>query len=174
VTRTQQTDECNIIHFPVTTTHCLRPSRTLELEQVNELVPLRNESNLTPAENVNVSALPALNIAIIFEARLTNAFHIRSGRFRMQKYVPTADDVINLHSENTTVPLIFTDLCIVIYFYSTTNKMHLLSQIIYSCKTLYMFRGLSVHHQELKTAYTATVHVKQLLLSAAITAGSSS
>jgi hypothetical protein len=24
--------------------------------------------------------------------------------------------------------------------YSTTNKMHLLSQIIYSCKTLYMFR----------------------------------
>ena len=30
--------------------------------------------------------------------------------------------------------------CIVIYSYSTTNKMHLLSQIIYSCKTLYMFR----------------------------------
>jgi hypothetical protein len=29
--------------------------------------------------------------------------------------------------------------CIVIYSYSTTNKMHLLSQIIYSCKTLYMF-----------------------------------
>jgi len=25
------------------------------------------------------------------------------------------------------------------YSYSTTNKMHLLSQIIYSCKTLYMF-----------------------------------
>ena len=47
--------------------------------------------------------------------------------------------------------------------------MHLLSQIIYSCKTLYMFRdGISVHHQELKTAYTATVYVKQLLLPAAI------
>jgi hypothetical protein len=107
---------------------------------------------------------------------------------------------------------------IVIYSYSKTNKMHLLSQIIYSCKTLYMFRtvfpsiisssrlhiqqqtaaatcwkhstcfgrsfrpssgaqdctysnrqlllpaentlhvsdGLSVHHQELKTAHTAT------------------
>jgi len=28
----------------------------------------------------------------------------------------------------------------VIYSYSTTNKMHLLSQIIYSRKTLYMFR----------------------------------
>jgi len=28
--------------------------------------------------------------------------------------------------------------CIVIYSYSTTNKMHLLSQIIYSCKTIYM------------------------------------
>jgi len=26
------------------------------------------------------------------------------------------------------------------YSYSTTNKMHLLSQIIYSCKTLYMFQ----------------------------------
>ena len=36
--------------------------------------------------------------------------------------------------------LIFTGPCIVIYSYSTTNKMHLLSQIIYSCKTLYMFR----------------------------------
>ena len=36
--------------------------------------------------------------------------------------------------------LIFIGPCIVIYSYSTTNKMHLLSQIIYSCKTLYMFR----------------------------------
>jgi hypothetical protein len=26
------------------------------------------------------------------------------------------------------------------YSHITTNKMHLLSQIIYSCKTLYMFR----------------------------------
>ena len=26
------------------------------------------------------------------------------------------------------------------YSYSTTNNMHLLSQMIYSCKTLYMFR----------------------------------
>ena len=30
--------------------------------------------------------------------------------------------------------------CIVIYSYSTTKKMHLLSQIIYSCITLYIFR----------------------------------
>jgi hypothetical protein len=29
--------------------------------------------------------------------------------------------------------------CIVIYSYSTTNNMHLLPQIIYSCKMLYMF-----------------------------------
>jgi len=28
----------------------------------------------------------------------------------------------------------------ILHSYSTTNKMHLLSQIIYSCKTLYMFR----------------------------------
>ena len=39
--------------------------------------------------------------------------------------------------------LIFKGPCIVIYYYSTTNKMHLLSQIIYSCKTLYMFRTVS-------------------------------
>jgi len=38
------------------------------------------------------------------------------------------------------VHLIFICPCIVIYSYSTTNKMHLLSQIIYSCKTFYMFR----------------------------------
>jgi len=45
--------------------------------------------------------------------------------------------------------------------------MHLLSQIIYSCKMLYVTDGLSVHHQELKTVYTATIYVKQLLLPAA-------
>jgi hypothetical protein len=36
--------------------------------------------------------------------------------------------------------LIFIGPCIVIYSYSTTNKMHLLFQMIYSCKTLYMIR----------------------------------
>jgi len=42
--------------------------------------------------------------------------------------------------------------------------MHLLSKIIYSCKMLYNISGgLSVPHQELKTAYTATVYVEQLL-----------
>jgi hypothetical protein len=35
---------------------------------------------------------------------------------------------------------IFIGPCIVIYSYNTPNKMHLLSQIIYSCKTLYIFR----------------------------------
>jgi len=46
-------------------------------------------------------------------------------------------------STNTATPflyLVFIGPCIVIYSYSTTNKMHPLSQIIYSCKTLYMFR----------------------------------
>jgi hypothetical protein len=47
--------------------------------------------------------------------------------------------------------------------------MHLLSQIIYSCKnSLHGADGLSIHNQELKTVYTATVYVKQLLLPAAI------
>jgi len=45
--------------------------------------------------------------------------------------------------------------------------MHLLSQIIFSCKMLYL-DSISVHHQELKTVYTAPVYVKQLLLPAAI------
>jgi hypothetical protein len=39
-----------------------------------------------------------------------------------------------------SIYLIFIGPCIVIHSHSTTNKMHLLSQIIYSCKTLYMFR----------------------------------
>ena len=34
-------------------------------------------------------------------------------------------------------------------------------------KHLHVLDGLSVHHQELKTAYTATVYVKELLLPAA-------
>jgi Ca2+/H+ antiporter len=40
------------------------------------------------------------------------------------------------------VNLTFTGPCMVIYSYSITDKMHLLSQIIYSCKTLYMFRAV--------------------------------
>jgi hypothetical protein len=85
MTRTQQTAECNIIHLLVTATHCLAPSRAHELDQMNKRVPLRNESNLTAAENVNVSVHPALNIFVTFEAGLNNAFHIRSGRFLLQK-----------------------------------------------------------------------------------------
>jgi hypothetical protein len=38
-----------------------------------------------------------------------------------------------------TINLIFIGVWIVIYSYSTTNTMHLLFQIIYSCKTLYVF-----------------------------------
>jgi hypothetical protein len=38
------------------------------------------------------------------------------------------------------VDLIFIGPCIVIYSHSATRKMNLLFQIIYSCKTLYMFR----------------------------------
>jgi hypothetical protein len=45
--------------------------------------------------------------------------------------------------------------------------MHLLAQIIYYCKTLYMFQS-SVHRQELKTVPTAKFCVKQLLLPTAI------
>jgi len=46
--------------------------------------------------------------------------------------------------------------------------MHLLSQIIYSFKTLYMFRTVFPSIIRSSTAYTATVYVKELLLPAAI------
>jgi len=43
----------------------------------------------------------------------------------------------------------------VTYFYSKTNQMHNISNLFYFGTTLYMFRdGLSVHHQESKTAHT--------------------
>ena len=49
--------------------------------------------------------------------------------------------MLSVHSLlNIIVNFIFIGPYIVIYSYSTTNKMHLLSQVIYSCKTLYMFR----------------------------------
>ena len=49
-----------------------------------------------------------------------------------------------------------------------------ISNYLFLQNALHISDGLSVHHQELKTAYTATVYVKQLLLPAAIAAGSSS
>jgi hypothetical protein len=68
-------------------------------------------------------------------------------------------------TNSLSINLIFIGLCIVIYFYSTTNKMHLLSQIIYSCKTLYMFRMVfpSIIRSSKLHIRTAMVYVKQLL-----------
>jgi hypothetical protein len=45
-----------------------------------------------------------------------------------------------LETCNYSLDLIFTGLWIVMYSYSITKKMHLLSQIIYSCKTRYVFQ----------------------------------
>jgi hypothetical protein len=36
----------------------------------------------------------------------------------------------------------FAEQAPILYSYSKTNKMHLLSQIIYYCKTFYMFRAV--------------------------------
>jgi hypothetical protein len=59
----------------------------------------------------------------------------------------------------------------VIHSYRTTKKLHLLSRIIYSCKTLYMFRTVfpSIIRSS-KLRIRQQVYVKQLLL----VAGSSS
>ena len=47
--------------------------------------------------------------------------------------------------------------CIVIYFYSKTNKMHQFFRFILFCgSTLHVSDGLSVHQQESKTEYTAS------------------
>jgi hypothetical protein len=51
--------------------------------------------------------------------------------------------------------------CIVIYSYSTTNKMHLL-YYLFLLNSLHVSDGLSVHHHDLKTVYTAKVCVKEL------------
>jgi hypothetical protein len=46
---------------------------------------------------------------------------------------------------------------IVIYFYGTTNQMHLFLKFIYFwTNTLHVSDGLSVHHQEFKIVHTAT------------------
>jgi hypothetical protein len=75
----------------------------------------------------------------------------RSDSFGAEKSLTVAENrnpdsevprVVSLPTEvlRHAVYLIFIGTCIVIYSYSTTNKMQLLSQIIYYCKTLYMFR----------------------------------
>jgi len=46
--------------------------------------------------------------------------------------------------------------CIVIHFYSKTNEMHQFLRFILFCSSsLYVWGGLSVHHQETKTMHTA-------------------
>jgi hypothetical protein len=43
-------------------------------------------------------------------------------------------------------------------FYSKTNQMHNISNLFYFGTTLYMFRTVSVHHQESKAVHTASYH----------------
>ena len=59
--------------------------------------------------------------------------------FPQQQWLRERAPVLH-HTYIASLNLTFIGPCIVKYSYSTTNKMHLLSQIIYSCKTLCMFR----------------------------------
>jgi len=76
---------------------------------------------------------------------------LKTRSLKRQEMVPFNDISLRF-----TLHLIFIGPRIVIYSYSTTNKMHLLSQTIYSCKMLYMFR----------VVFPSIV--KQLLLAAAV------
>jgi hypothetical protein len=49
-------------------------------------------------------------------------------------------------------------------YYSKTNQMQQFLKFIYFCMTLYMFRSLSVHHQEFRTFIQQHSYVKQIRL----------
>jgi len=58
----------------------------------------------------------------------------------------------------------FVGLCIVIYFYSTTNQMHNISILFYFGTTLYMFRTVSPYIIRILRLYIQfQVHVIQVL-----------
>ena len=58
---------------------------------------------------------------------------------------------------NEVLCLTFVGPCIVIYFCSKTNQMHNISNLFYFWNsTVRASDGLSVHHQESKTVYTAS------------------
>ena len=76
------------------------------------------------ATNIETGSLHFLEYSISF-------FFLTEQKFVSQYKPPESVRSLNL---------IFIVPCIVIHSYSTTNKMRLLSQIIYYCKTLYMFR----------------------------------
>jgi hypothetical protein len=67
----------------------------------------------------------------------------------------TSQPYLDFHSDSHT--LTFIGPCIVIYFYSKTNKMHQFFKFILFCSSiLHVSDGLSVHHQESKTVHTAS------------------
>ena len=58
-------------------------------------------------------------------------------------------------------------LCNIFLWYNQQDAP-VISNYLFLQNALHVLGGLSIHHQELKTAYTATVYVKQLLQPAAI------
>jgi hypothetical protein len=82
-------------------------------------------------------------VARVFTYMLTKCkSHIRQSHtyvYRVQTFW-AAKHGMKWYKQRRDTHFIFIGPCIAIYSYGTTNKIHLLSQIIYSCKTLYMFR----------------------------------
>jgi len=58
--------------------------------------------------------------------------------------------------ERTWRSLAFIGPCILIYFYTKPTRFINVSNLFYGSNTVHVSDGFSVHHQELKTAYTAT------------------
>ena len=75
----------------------------------------------------------------------------------MQRDVVTTVDRRSFVGKRSKVKLTFIGACIVIYFYSKPNEMHLFLKFILFCSsTVHVSDGISVHHQESKTVHTAS------------------
>jgi hypothetical protein len=80
-----------------------------------------------------------------------------SGYIKCEEFLNCIWNYQLLNKDSDTLSyLTFAGLCVIIYFYTKTNRMHNISNLFYSGPTLHVSDGLSVHHQESKTVHTAS------------------
>jgi len=94
-------------------------------------------------------------------------FYLNTDNFSWKTYFNSFNNV-----DSPTFSLLLILLTLWLGSYSTTNKMQLLSQIIYSCKTLYMFRTVFPSIIRSSKLFTQQRHMSNsccyLLLAAAV------